>query len=161
CTEVCDALFADITNGLPTAELLEEETDGVNGYSEEAPQPERPRVTGAQARERAPQRVRSEVVHTEPSPAAHAPEATPSSAAAPSVPSPDQTAAAGEAITEATWREIEQRLHGLGVEEGNRVRVASQIAGNAMKDCTEAEGRKVADTLEGLDAAGLDGLLAD
>jgi hypothetical protein len=58
CTEVCDALFADITNGLPTAELLEE-SDGASGYDEQPAEAARPagRVTAAEitARRSAPQ----------------------------------------------------------------------------------------------------------
>jgi hypothetical protein len=130
--------------------------DGSDGPPAE-PVTRRRRITADAIRARGPQTVAATVV-TEPSPAA--PE-TPRS-----VPAADpvaDVAAAGEGpITEATWREIEQRLHGLGVEQGNRVRVASQIAGKAMKHATEADGRKVADTLEGMtDGADLDGLLAE
>lgn len=75
---------------------------------------------------------------------------------------PPSAESAGEApILTATVEKIWARLAALGVEERNYVRVASQIAGKAMKHGTEADGRKVLDTLEGLDAAGLDGLLAD
>jgi hypothetical protein len=93
CTEVCDSLFTDLTNGLPTAELLEEENDGVNGYDEQPVQPQRQRVTAADARARSPQTVTATVVTPEPSPAGT--EATPHSApsAAPSADVPP----AGEA----------------------------------------------------------------
>ena len=54
-TELCDFLFADVTNGLPTTELLEQDDDGVSGYDEQ-PAP-RGRVTAAEitARHSAPQ----------------------------------------------------------------------------------------------------------
>ena len=52
CTEVVDALFADLTNGLPTAELLEEDAEAgeMAGYAEQAPPK---RVTAEEARARA------------------------------------------------------------------------------------------------------------
>ena len=53
-TEVVDALFSDLTNGLPTAELLEDDADAgeMPGYAEEAPAAAPQRVTGDQLRER-------------------------------------------------------------------------------------------------------------
>lgn len=120
-------------------------------------QPERPRVTAGQARARAPQRVQAEVVDPGPSPtAAESPGSVP--AAAP----PADTAVAGEApVTTATVQRIWDRLKELGVEERNYVRVASQVLGKPVKHASETDGRKVLDTLEGLDAAGLDGLRAE
>ncbi|HTJ68373.1 MAG TPA: phage recombination protein Bet [Actinospica sp.] len=117
----------------------------------------RPRVTAAQARERNPRTVTAvaETVTPDVPPAGEQPQ-PPSAAADNTPPEP-----AGGTLTEATWQRIEARLAELGVEEGNRVRVASQVARKSAKDWTEEEGRKVADTLEGLDSVGLDGLRAD
>lgn len=49
-TELCDFLFADVTNGLPTTELLAEDSDGVSGYDEQPAEAARPtgRVTRAE-----------------------------------------------------------------------------------------------------------------
>lgn len=54
CTEVVDALFSDLTNGLPTTELLEEEAeqDAVYGAEPREAAPERQRVTPDQIRQR-------------------------------------------------------------------------------------------------------------
>lgn len=116
-------------------------------------QPERQRVTAEQARERGPQRVRSEVVTTSPSPAA---QAVPPSAA----PQPP-AAAAGEAKTAAQF--IADRLDALGAE--NRVQTASRIAGRllaSLDDLSAAEGvavmRALKDCKTGTD---LDGVLAE
>lgn len=128
--------------------------DGSDGPPAERPQ--RRRITADAIRARSPQHVRSEVI-TDPSPAAAA---SPSAAKAQHAP---PEGPAGEApITEMTWQRITAQLGALGVEEKNHVRIASQIARKSMKDATEAEGRKVADTLEGLeDGAALDGLRAE
>jgi len=117
------------------------------------PKPRRPRITADAIRAR--QTVTAEVVTPDVPPAGEQP--PPSSAATHAPPE----SAGGTPITEATWNLIAERLDALGVEEGNRARVARQVAGKPAKDLTEAEARKVADTLEGLDAVGLDGLLAD
>lgn len=67
-----------------------------------------------------------------------------------------------DSITERTWNEITAQLARRGVEDKNWVRIASQVAGKPAKYLTEAEGRKLASTLKGLeDAVALDGLLAD
>jgi hypothetical protein len=49
-TELCDFLFADVTNGLPTTELLAEDGDGVSGYDEQPAEATRPtgRVTAGE-----------------------------------------------------------------------------------------------------------------
>jgi hypothetical protein len=59
-TELCDFLFADVTNGLPTTELLAEDSDGVSGYDEQPAEAAKPtgRVTAAEiisSRQAAPQ----------------------------------------------------------------------------------------------------------
>jgi hypothetical protein len=130
-------------------------SDAPSAPDEDAPpvQPRRQRITADAIRAR--QTVTAEVVTPDVPPAGEQP--PPSSAATPAPPE----SAGGTPITEATWNLIAERLDALGVEEGNRARVARQVAGKPAKDLTEAEARKVADTLEGLDAAGLDGLLAD
>jgi hypothetical protein len=100
-TEVCDALFSDLTNGLPTAELLEEEADWESARSAESVREgvadeadwRRQRVTAADARARAPQTVTAtvETVTPEPSPAApESPRSVPTA-------TPADVAAAGEA----------------------------------------------------------------
>ena len=56
CTEVCDALFTDLTNGLPTAELLEDgDGEEMPGYAEHAPSA--PRATAADIRAQAAART--------------------------------------------------------------------------------------------------------
>ena len=107
----------------------------------------------------AAQTVKAEVV-TSPSPAAAG---TPPADAHPRTADAHPEQAAGEAlIRKETWNAITERLAGLGIEEANRARVASRIAGKAMKHATEADGRKVRDTLDGLpDGVALDGLLAE
>lgn len=75
-TEICDFMFPDLTNGLPTTELLEADAeDGVGGYDEHpaaAPQ----RVTSEQIRARRPQAATATVVAPGSSPAPATPRAT-------------------------------------------------------------------------------------
>ena len=94
-------------------------------------------------------------------PKSPSPAGTDAPPSAPSVAPPDAQPAGEGPILTATVEKIWERLAALGVEERNYVRVASQVAGRPMKHGTEADGRKVLDTLEGLDQVGLDGLLAD
>lgn len=158
-TLVCNAIFADVTNGLATTELLESGDEDAlmdaAGAALALPAPERQRVTAADARAR--HTVTAEVVTPDPSPAGK--EAAHSAPSAPPV--PDVPPAGEGPILTVTVEKIWARLAALGVEERNYVRVASQVAGKPMKHGTEADGRKILDTLEGLDATGLDGLLAD
>lgn len=99
-TLVTNAIFADVTNGLATTELLESgDQDAIAdaaGAALALPAPERQRVTAADARARAPQTVTATVVTQDASPAATAQDAPPSSAPSRSPESPDG-GAAGEA----------------------------------------------------------------
>ena len=159
-TRVTNAIFADVTNGLATTELLDDAdalADAM-GAALELPAAPRPPVTDLRQRAAA-QTVKAEVLAS-PSPAAAG---TPPADVHPRTADAHPEQAAGEApIRKETWNAITERLAGLGIEEANRVRVASRIAGKAMKDATEADGRKVRDTLDGLpDGVALDGLLAE
>jgi hypothetical protein len=80
CTEVVDALFADLTNGLATAELLESGEEGdAQAAIEAAPAvPQRP--TAERIRARRPQPATATALTPDPSPA---PDAPPASAAPP------------------------------------------------------------------------------
>lgn len=70
-TLICNAIFADVTNGLATTELLEAgDADAIadaEGAALPMPDaPQRQRVSGEEARARAPQRVTAEVVDVQP-----------------------------------------------------------------------------------------------
>jgi hypothetical protein len=84
-TEVVDALFSDLTNGLPTTELLEVGEDGDAPLALDAPPaaPERQRVTAEQAAQRRPQTVASTAEPVDVTPdASPAPSDTPPATAA-------------------------------------------------------------------------------
>lgn len=92
-TLICNAIFADVTNGLATTELLESGDDDAIadaiGAAVEMPQPERQRVTGGQARERARQarqQVQSEVADAQVVDDAPPPPEPPASEQPPSAP---------------------------------------------------------------------------
>jgi phage recombination protein Bet len=122
-----------------------------------AVQPERPRVTAADARARAPQRAAAEVIRTDPSPAAAEPPAA--------TPQPPAEAAGEVPASREQLEAIVGHLDRLGVEPDGRLRVVSLVAGRALKssaNLTAAEALKVDNTLEGLaDGAALDGLRAE
>lgn len=82
-TEVCDFLFTDITNGLPTTELLEEGDDGEDAFAGYAESPSQP-APAAEPKPRTAQR-RPRAQNPPPAPAAHAPAAAP----APPIPQDD------------------------------------------------------------------------
>jgi hypothetical protein len=99
-TELCDFLFADVTNGLPTTELLAEDSDGVSGYDEQAAEAAKPtgRVTAAEiisSRQAAPQTA-SPAAQQPPAAAAPTPPAQPAGEA-PMPPLPGEDEAQAEA----------------------------------------------------------------
>ena len=170
CTEVCDALFADVTNGLPTAELLDQDDDGVSGYDE---QPARPtgRVTAAEitARHSAPQNASPAVRQVAPVPAdPHSPPAEPAGEAPTSGPAPSghparNELAAGPDDTDydsrgtvitpqltAIWTLLTS-VYGFTKDEKDQARaVCGHILGGELastKDMSKNEARKVLDTL--------------
>jgi hypothetical protein len=132
CTEVCDALFSDLTNGLPTAELLEGGED-MPGYAEEAP---RERVTGQEIRDRAARRadtVTGEVITGD----------APEGETPPAVASRDQVGA------------IQGHLKRLGYgddERDGKLRAISRLTRRVItssKELTPGEASDVITTLEG------------
>lgn len=158
-TEVCDALFTDITNGLPTTELLEEGSEDVfGGYNEQPAGPERQRPPVGDLRQRAAAHTVTATVIPDVPPAAPEPPVSGPAAAPPSAEvaaaggtRPPQRASTGQ--VGLIQRQFE-RL-GLGGEDkrGNRVRVVSRLAGRPLassKELTSGEAVKVKDTLEGL-----------
>ena len=152
-TELCDFLFADVTNGLPTTELLDQDGDGVSGYDE---QPARPsgRVTAAEitARPSAPQNASPAVRQVAPVPAdPHTPPAEPAGEA------PDDTDydSPGTVIPPqltAIWTLLTS-VYGFTHDEKDQARaVCAYIIGgdlDSTKDMSKNEARKVLDTLAG------------
>lgn len=123
-----------------------------------APDPEvleayrQPAPPVADLRQRAAaQTVTTTVVTSDPSPAAS------------SVPLSPPAAAAGEATTLGDLRaEVSRLLEQRGVTRlENRVRIAEKIAGKPGADLTVDDTVKLRDTIEAMDAAAIDGVLAE
>ena len=152
-TELCDFLFADVTNGLPTTELLEQDGDGVSGYDE---QPARPsgRVTAAEitARPSAPQNASPAVRQVAPVPAdPSTPPAEPAGEA------PDDTDHDSPGtVTRPQLTKLGATFTGLGFtskEREQRLVAASQIIGRDIESSSDLslnEASKLIDTLDGL-----------
>ena len=150
-TELCDFLFADVTNGLPTTELLEQDSDGASGYDEQ-PAP-RGRVTAAEitARHSAPPDASPAAEQDTPVPAAPSPRAEPAGEVpddtdhgTPGSVTPKQLTKLGATFTDLgfTSKEREQRLM-----------AASQIIGRDVEsssDLSLEEASKLIDMLDGL-----------
>jgi hypothetical protein len=104
-TEVCDALFTDITNGLPTTELMEDHAEDMSDAELDAAYAKatlRPAPDVASLRRRAAAHTVSSTVVTEDVPPA-APDATPSSGPAAAPPSAE-VAAAGGTPQDPAWQ---------------------------------------------------------
>ena len=122
-TELCDFLFADVTNGLPTTELLEQDGDGVSGYDE---QPARPsgRVTAAEitARPSAPQNASPAVRQVAPVPAdPSTPPAEPAGEAPDSGPAPSGQPAGNEPAAGPGGSERHGKLAGVVRQQFRRL----------------------------------------
>lgn len=151
CTEVCDALFADLTNGLPTAELLEENADGMNGYDEQAAAPERQRVTAEQARARASQTVTATVETVTPNVPSAPPAAPPAGVSSAPV---ESESAGGTPASPDQLRDINRQLEQLGYagddQRDARLRAVALIARRPADQLTAADATKVKDTLDAI-----------
>ncbi len=99
CTEVCDALFSDLTNGLPTAELIEGEDEDLPPATEAA-RPAAVRVTAERLRDRRPQHATATVVTEDSSPAPAGPPAAPAVTPAQQGAGEDPTQAASSSAAE-------------------------------------------------------------
>ncbi len=152
-TDLCDALFPDVTNGLPTTELLEQDDDGASGYDE---QPARPsgRVTAADitARPSAPQNASPAVRQVAPVPADPAvPPAEPAGEA-----SDDTDHDTPGTVTRPQLTKLGATFTDLGFtskEREQRLVAASQIIGRDVESSSDLslnEARKLIDTLDGL-----------
>lgn len=161
-TLICSALFSDVTNGLATTELLESgDPDAIAdaiGSTIEMPAIEAlPRVDAEQARAR---KHAAAAAAPDPSPAA--PDAPPSSGPAATPNSPAEVAAAGEATISDLRAAVNQLLEQRGVGRlENRVRIAEHIAGKPGNSLTVQDAIRLRDTIEQMDAAAIDGVLAE
>ena len=154
-SELCDFLFADVVNGLPTAELVGDGEDGFEGYNEPPDQPAK-----RTARRRQP--------GADPTPASGAGSANGSATTPPDAPAPtappartngDQPPLPGEDEPEPPKRGngltgvIQSHFRRLGFtddEREQRLIATGQIAGRditSTNDLTPDERKAVADTL--------------
>ena len=154
-TELCDFLFADVTNGLPTTELLEQDDDGASGYDEQ-PAP-RGRVTAAEitARHSAPPIASPAGRQVAPVPAA--PSDPPSE---PAGEAPDETDRdTPGTVTRPQLTKLGATFTDLGFtskEREQRLVAASQIIGRDVESSSDLslnEASKLIDTLDGLDGS--------
>ena len=176
-SDLCDALFSDVVNGLPTAELLTEGTDddAFAGYDESARQEAEPKPAArtAQRRQAKPAQTSAAAVPDEKAPGGPAAAAGPDQPPLPGEDEPtnedteravaraqervnrmaaDEPAASGGA-TPGLVGIIRQHFVRLGFtddEKGERLDVTSEIAGRSVgstNELTQAEAKAVADTL--------------
>lgn len=153
CTEaaVYALAFPEDFSGL----FLDDAMPAPAGDDDEPAPPQRPRVDAAQARNRAQAHtVTATVVTPEPSPVA--PESPVSGPPAP------PAAAAGEVTIGDLRGEVNRLLEQRGVTNvANRVRIAEHIAGMSGSQLTEADAVRLRDTIELMDSAAIDGVLAE
>jgi hypothetical protein len=157
CTEVVDALFPDLTNGLPTTELLEEEAELA-----EPAAPAQGRATAADLRRPAVTAVAGTVTPDAPSAQAASPVAA-------EPPRPPQAGAGGApAAFRGQLNDINRRLEQLGYagddQRETRIRVTCLLAGLGPEDIallTHEGAAQVLKQLGDADEAGLAALLED
>lgn len=170
-TEVCDFLFADVTNGLPTTELLEAgELDEFGGYAESPGQAPPAGAVEAPKPATAQRATRRRAAEAKPDPTPAPPAAAAASTAAPAT---ARTAPPGDGLPplpgedepeidkDAPGSVTKPQLTKLGAifteygfkaaERQQRLTVASQIVGRELEtssDLSLNEARALIDTLE-------------
>lgn len=161
-SELCDFLFADVVNGLPTAELIGDGEDGFEGYNEPPAEPAKRTVRRRQAAAKAPAGDDAPVQPPGP-PADGTGRAEPDQPPLPGEPfngAPDDTdydtpgtatSGKGGQLT-AIWTLL-STVYGFGSDEKPHARkvcehiIGRQLAGDTTANLSHNEARTVLDTL--------------
>lgn len=158
-SELCDFLFADVVNGLPTAEIVADgtEADDFAGYNE-APTQAPPAASDNHTQKPAPRTAQRRTRATAapaapaPAPAQSGPQAPTDGPPLPPLPGEDDPPAPDEKATPGWVGLIVTHFERLGVEDRDvRLGYTAQIAGldtlASTKDLTPQQAKTVLDTL--------------